>query len=785
MLRRVSFSAALAALAAPVLVTGLLAGPAAADPGDGPSDDPGAQTQVRKERQRAEPRKPVVSRKARRARVEDDAPLSLTIDQLTPSTIPDKGMVRVSGTVTNNDTETWSTINIRPFISQAPLTNPAQLEEAADLPADAVVGDRINDERHKYFIEELAPGEERPYTLSVPRQALHVSTPGVYWFGVHALGEGPEGRDETADGRARTFLPLVPESRLGQQPTAVVIPLRHQLVYADDGSLDDLASWAQTLSQGGRLRSLVDFGANSGNRAVTWVVDPALIDAVRRIADGNPPRSLAPNLQVGQDDGEDDPSADPSATATPTEEPTEPPTEEAEDAPDSPLDLDELDPVVQAAAQAAQAWLARLGEAMRAEDQVMSLPYGDVDAAAAATHGSQLYQRAVARAGTTLPGFDVTTTPVLSSPSGYLNAQAIRNAVPGSTILLTDAMFDGPAPAIADTEGHRVVVTSTASGEGGPGPGSRTSITAMRQRLLSEAAVRFLRGDREPLTMVVPHDWNPSTGSGAFFSGLDAGWLDLTSVQRVSQAAGPTNVVGATLRYPKWQEAAELDQPNFDSADELIRSGVALQNLLTLNNIVSGAVTDQALGTLSYYARTRPIENRASADVSRVWIQNRLAKVHVEAPRAVTLSSSSGRFQATVSNDLDQPVTVTLGAKADDRLTIDSPTTIEVPAHRRVAVLLTARTNENGVHDVTLVVADKRGTPLGATTGLTIRSAQVSNVIWLFVAIGCALLFGAIAVRLFRRLRNARRASRQTGDAPDAEESDPTEAKETAGAAAQ
>ena len=111
----------------------------------------------------------------------------------------------------------------------------------------------------------------------------------------------------------------------------MVIPLRHQLVYTDDGSLDDLASWTQTLSQGGRLRSLVDFGASSGDRTVNWVVDPALIDAVRRLADGNPPRSLAPNLEVGQEDGEDEASADPSASTTPTEAPTETPTAEAGD----------------------------------------------------------------------------------------------------------------------------------------------------------------------------------------------------------------------------------------------------------------------------------------------------------------------------------------------------------------------------------------------------------------------------------------------------------------------
>ena len=411
-----------------MLATGLLAGPAQADDkGSTPNDDPAAQAQVRKEQRASPPRKQALSRRAKRARVDTASPLALTIDNLTPSTIPEKGMVRVSGTITNNDTVTWSTINVYAFISETPLTTPEQLDEAAATPEDAVVGGRITDERHKVNIEELAPGDHATYSLSIPRRLLQVSTPGVYWFGVHALGEGPEGRDLSADGRARTFLPLVPPNRVGQQPTAVVIPLRHQLVYTDEGSLDDLASWTKTLSQGGRLRSLVDFGANSGDRTVSWVVDPALIDAVRRLANGNPPRSLAANLQVGQEDGEDETPEDASASSTPTEQPTETPTAEPEESDaDSPLDLDELDPVVQAAAQAAQAWLARLGEAMRPEDQVMSLPYGDVDVAAAAEHDPQLYERAVARAGTTLPGFDVTTTPVVSSPSGFLNTQGIR-----------------------------------------------------------------------------------------------------------------------------------------------------------------------------------------------------------------------------------------------------------------------------------------------------------------------------------------------------------------------
>jgi hypothetical protein len=393
----------------------------------------------------------------------------------------------------------------------------------------------------------------------------------------------------------------------------------------------------------------------------------------------------------------------------------------------------------------------------------------------------------VARAGTSQPGFDVTTTPVVSSPSGYLSTQGIDATAPDTTILLTDAMFDSPAPALADTEGHRVVVTSEGAAAGGPGPDSRTAMVAMRQRMLAEAAVRFLRGGQAPVTMVLPHDWNPSSGGGSFFSGLDADWLDLSSVASVSEAATPSTVAGSTLRYPRWQEAAELDQPNFDSADALIRSGAALQSLLTLNNIVSGTVTDQALGSTSYSARTKPIINRAAADQSRTWIDGKLRQVGVTVPgRAVTLSSSSGRFQATVSNDLDQPVTIGLDAKTDSNLTIDGPRRVDVPAGGRQAVLLTARTDENGIHKVTLMVTDKRGTPLGGSTELTIRSAQVSNVIWLFLGTGLALLFGAIGVRLFRRIRNAHRApSPGTDDDPDDGPDDGPEAsehKEPAGA---
>src|SRR3712207_8566090 len=76
------------------------------------------------------------------------------------------------------------------------------------------------------------------FAFGVARRLLEADTAGVYWFGVHALGESMDERDQLADGRARTFLPMVPPARQGRVEVAVVVPLRHQLNFAADGSVE-------------------------------------------------------------------------------------------------------------------------------------------------------------------------------------------------------------------------------------------------------------------------------------------------------------------------------------------------------------------------------------------------------------------------------------------------------------------------------------------------------------------------------------------------------------------
>jgi hypothetical protein len=693
-----------------------------------------------------------MARSALPARPVSKDPLAVTIDALTPSYIPNKGPILISGSVTNRTEDAFTAINVHAFVSDAPITSSAELAENVLLDPEQYVGNRITTTGTFAHLDELAPGESSRFSIQVPRSEVAATsagvlagTPGVYWFGVHALGDSVIPRDDTADGRARTFMPLVPQTQKSVD-TALVIPLRHQVAHEADGSIADVEDWARALGSGGALRSLVDFGASAGTRPVSWLVDPAVPDAVRALVAGNPPRSLDDTVGPDAPGGGESPSEEPSGEPEPSESPTD--------------DTDEQQPAPNAATEPGSIWLSKVQDAL-AGDDVLALPYGDLDVSAAAERNPQAYPLARQRSGTTLQPWDFPTIPAVAAPNGYLNPAAIDLVRRNSTILVTDRMFTDEAPPVARIGGRRLTVTSWSTEQGGPAPGDPLTAVALRQRILSEAAVRLLDPDRPPLVVVLPQNWHPDTTLG-FFGGLEVDWLRLTGVDSISSRRG-TPVAADSLDYPPAQVRRELDAANFTSATALAEIGETLQNVLTRNDTVARTVADESLTTLSYASRGNPNAARADADASHAWIAGQLGSIQVDAPRAVTLASSSGRFATTLTNRLDHPVSVRISAVTDEPLTIDAPETIDLAADSSTSVLLEAATDRLGVHNVRLLVTDEEGTPLGSSDQLPIRSVQVSQVIWLILAVGVALLFGTIAVRLFRRVRNA--TSSSSGDA--------------------
>jgi hypothetical protein len=669
------------------------------------------------------------------AAADDDDPLRVSIDRLTPGEIPEQGPVQMQGTVTNVSDERWRAVNVHAFVGYGPMTTSAELASAREVPAEAEVGRRIFIPGTFDSVGGLDPGESATYEILLKRNQIPAAEPGVYWFGAHALGNTTDARDAVADGRARTFLPLLPPDPTPEPvATSVVVPIRHPAAHTRTGRLIGEPAWARDLGPGGALRQLVALGEAAGNRPMTWLVDPAVPATVQRLVDGNRPRSLADSSGGGPVEPDGTPSPDAS------EEPQ---------GSASPAPRDE-DPEPGPAAAPGEVWLESLAAATDG-DQVLALPYGDVDVSAAHDHGPDLLRTARLRAVELLDQLDVAALPAVAPPSGYLSTEALTDLPDDTQALLTDRMLPaGVGDGLLDVDQRAVMFTASDVASGGPGPDDPLGTVAVRQRILAEAAVRLLDERRTPLLVVLPETWAPDRPV-AFWQGLGVPWLSLTDP---TSLVPEREVAADELDYPPEQRAAELPAANLETAAQLEEAGQVLANVLTDNDQVGREVTDQVLSAISYASRRNAEQSRLRTEQSLRWIERRTRAVRVRAPRGVTLSSAAGGFATTLTNRLDHPVTISLKAITDASLSVDTPPTIDLAARGSQTVVLDATTTTPGVHYVRLVVTDDAGAPLGSSATLPVRSAQVSQVIWLILGVGVGLLFLAIAVRLVRRIRS-------------------------------
>ena len=665
-------------------------------------------------------------------------PLVVVIERMTPSSLPADGRVRVTGTIRNRSDETWTDLSAYLFSSSNPMTTAEQLAAAVASDPRTDVGPRIVEPGLFTDVADLAPGQQRSFKLSVPVDRLAISgEPGVYWFGVHVLGTSPSGRLEGADGRARTFLPLVP-GRDARTDLALGIQFRNHTVRAADGRLEYLKGWQATFSEGGRLHRLLDLaGTAPADRPVGWVADPALIDAAQSVVLGNPPVAVAPAVE-------------------PEPEPEEEPADDS-----GPPDAQE----------SAARWIEDFVD--EAEDHsVLTLPYGDLDVSSVVRHGQPgLLLSAFSASTALLEDREVVASPVLLPPSGLLSPEAVTVLEPGLPAVLSEAAVSDPdgGPLLSRADEGRILLAPVADEMWGPGPGAPRAALAVRQRILADAALHALSGDRdEPLVRFLPPGWDPGDQwrRARFFQGLDVPWLAAADVGNLLSGLGapltdqPADPVEPSedIIYPDEEAADELPVMTAISTGALIVEGAAVEELITDESDVDEQVVRQALLTSSFWSRPHPglAAERAVAAAERVasW----LGEIQVRGPAFVTMSSETGTFQVTVLNGLDQRVTVGLRASVPDselQLTTSEP--IELPPNGRGAMRIDATSTDIGVHLVTLQPVTVDGTAIGEPTRVSIRSSRVGLILWIVMGVGGTALLVAITLRLWRRVRRRRR----------------------------
>ena len=695
------------------------------------------------------------------APADDAEPLLVHIDTISP-VLPRNGNVEITGTVTNTSDDTFTRVNVHAFASQAPILDSISLAASALLAPTEFVGLRVTVPGTFDTIDQILPGETATFSDSVPVELLGVpDEEGVYWIGVHALGDSPDGRDDIADGRARTFIPALPRGNAAQE-ASVILSLRSRVWFDSRGRVAGTDRWERRLAEGGSLDGALDMAESAGATPYSWLVDPAVLIALDRLAAGNPPRSLAPDPTVpGQEPTTETPtdgaSETPPETLTPTApEPTEAPSDEEA-----------------ALAAAASAWLARF-KTLVGTTPVLTLPFGDIDVSAAVRNDRTRLDQAIARSAEVMTGLAVPSQPVVAPEGDVLSPEAIAATAPDTVILLGDNAFVNPPTSptsVVRLLGHKVIVTSTGAEAGGPGPTAANDPLALRQRLLSEAALRLAGDDEAPLVVTLPAVWR-GEDAASFFNGLEQPWLDVVRVGDVA-ARSASGVPASSLAYTEADREAELAPATFAAATRATDAAALLEQVLTRQTRVEASVREEVLVTLSEQHRPQPHLALKAATRTEQALRDELAKITIEVPKAVTLSSDSGPLGATLVNGLDQPVTVQVRTSTDGELTLQGDSERELGPLARSVLRYRATTDQPGVHNVRLTVTSADGVPLGSSGELPIRAARVSALIWIAMAAGALVLFGMIGYRLPGQIR-ARRAElaaaqHEAADAPAAE----------------
>ena len=614
------------------------------------------------------------------------------------------------GWVRNDSEETWSAVNIHPFVSTTPITSREELAAAATSDPSQEVGTRLLAPGQFVNVGDLTPGQSAPFRISLRVADLPITgEPGVYWIGVHALGANSQGRDNLADGRARTFIPLVTGS---PRPTtvSVVVPIREKVRRDKTGRLLDPTAWSQTLADPGRLERLATFLDSAPAFTATILLDPAVLEAVASVAADNPPLSLGAGT-------EPQPSPSPSDTPQPADSSSNGASRAG----------DRLGP---ADRTNAARWLAQMNRASE-RTSVLGLGYADPDTSALARRRPRLLDLAAKVAATTFTRLSIQTVPAVAPPDGWLDDAALPRIPKGTMILVSDHAAPRTRTRWRTPDGQDLVFTDQQAGSGGPGPTARLDPLALRQRIVSDAALRLGEHSAGPMVVELPADWDPgATWQAAdFFSGMELPWLDLVPLGSASDPSTPT--FDAALGYPAAARHDELGAKAVRAASALTTTATVLDQLLRTDNDVAHTIIGEALSGVSYHARRDRAVAHETVLAANSALRARLDKVSVTGTDFVTLSGGSGTLAVTLVNDLDQPITVGIASTTDSPgVHIQTPDPLEMAPGQRTVLRLHASASTIGVHQVTLSPVTSTGARLGTPLIFSLRTSEVGRLIW-------------------------------------------------------
>jgi Family of unknown function (DUF6049) len=285
-----------------------------------------------------------------------------------------------------------------------------------------------------------------------------------------------------------------------------------------------------------------------------------------------------------------------------------------------------------------------------------------------------------------------------------------------------------------------------------------------RQLILANTALRSLYGSPSQRTAVAmpSRQWWPDAAwaDAGLFRGLQVPWVRMVSVTGMLSRPHPTYRDG--FSYPPAARKRELGEPILSAVREVRRTTRTVNNLLA-NPAENRAETDKAFGLAASSAWRS--DAQTGQRIARDFLATNRSKIRgidLETPNFVTLSSSSGRFPLSVTNRLDEPVTIHLQVRArDPRMTVEPIGPVTLQRDQRVTVSVVTNSRGVGITTLTARMHTQEGKPFGHRATFQVRTTQIGVVVWVIMGIGATVLFVAAGRRIFRRVRAHRRSLRR------------------------
>lgn len=647
----------------------------------------------------------------------DTEQLSVRFTSMSPSAITDSGDLTLTGTITNNSSETHTAPVVKLWRDRSPITNSDALALLLDNDDSPELSDVVTSSEASVTLGDLAPGASADFSVKASFTSGDdplslTSTDCAYLVGVRV-----DKADGSQLGGARTFI-ASPGATTWNATTVAELASTPSYVGTDAGKpifTDD--HLAAEIAPDGRLSQLATL---ADQEAVSSVIDPLLVDELT---------SMAAGYTVRDTSGNDSPGA---------------------------------------GQQAAADFLNRLTTIAHNSRSYRGL-YGmlAVNAASSASRNDLLTTAAQRSASSELLG--ALRLAVTATDANVTNEELdFLSSVSPSVVLATGIDVSSPVQEFrTDNDDDQsgtdqasttltVVPVNTSMADAGPSPEPNDDLVHRVGHLQSEQLLRAVAHGNS-VHLVTDGEAARAELAGA------------TGRKRVSLSELMAGVDASPLRNGNNQQSTTSD--GLGRAEDNARSGLEAYRSLTGENAGIDADLLVARAWSGSFTDGTAAQNYLNAAMATVERSLRSGGVQIHISEKLVVPNKTTSLPISVTNTMSMPVKVQVHFDSDNssRISIADTEVIQLGPGESATVRISPEVNAAGSvqMDAMVMTVGERPHQLGASVRFTVDAQNTGNIGWIIIIASGVVMLGATALRVRQVRRERARKHTPADDDPD------------------